>query len=190
VVSLVLRGIFLCRKLEIDWFYQSGCSYLFPDAWEKFIAPIPPEERGDLVSAYHRRLTGADESARLACAKAWSIWEATTSRLLIDEAAIAEYEDPYKALPFAGIENHYFFNHAFFESDRFLLDGARQIDHLPTRIIQGRYDVVCPATSAWDLHKAMPSADLRISPSSGHSAFEAENLSELVQATDDFRSLF
>lgn len=190
VVGLILRGIFLVRKIELDWFYQSGASYLFPDAWEKYLAPIPPDERGDMISAYYRRLTGEDETARLEAAKAWSIWEATTSHLYVDEEAIAEYEDPRKALPFARIECHYFFHKAFFPTDDFLLEKARGINHIPTRIVQGRYDLVCPARSAWDLKQAMPAADLRITPDAGHSAMEPGNKRELVQASEDFKELF
>lgn len=191
VVGLVLRGIFLVRKKEIDWFYQEGASYLFPDAWEKYLAPIPQAERGDLVSAYYLRLTHADPLVRTEAAKAWSIWEATTSHLYPDPVGVRRFEESEeRSLAFARIECHYFVNRAFFPEDGYLLRRAPEINHIPTRIAQGRYDVVCPLVSAWELKKAMPAADLRIVPDAGHSSFEPGIARELVQATNDFRTLF
>jgi proline iminopeptidase len=187
VTELVVRGIFLLRRWELEWFYQEGCSRLFPDAWEKYLEPIPPVERGDIISAYHRRLTSEDESTRLAAAQAWSTWEAATSFLLQDEEFINSHVDPHFALSFARIENHYFVNGGFFEVEGQLLRDAHKLKGIPGVIVHGRYDVVCPIANAWDLHKVWPEAKLLISPASGHSAFEAENASALIEATDSYR---
>lgn len=187
VSELVVRGIFLLRRWELEWFYQEGCSRLFPDAWEKYLAPIPEVERGDIMSAYHRRLTSDDESVRLAAAQAWSIWEASTSFLLQDDDFINSHEDAHFALSFARIENHYFVNGGFFEVEGQLLRDAHKLKGIPGVIVHGRYDVVCPIANAWDLHKLWPEAKLVISPTSGHSAFEAENASALIEATDSYR---
>ncbi|MFC6840032.1 prolyl aminopeptidase [Xanthomonas theicola] len=186
VTELVLRGIFLLRRWELEWFYQEGASRLFPEAWEHYLAAIPPVERADLISAYHRRLTSDDEATRLAAARAWSVWEGATSFLHVDADFVSGHEDAQFALAFARIENHYFVNGGFFEVEDQLLRGAAKIADIPGVIVQGRYDVVCPLQSAWDLHKAWPKAALEISPSAGHSAFEAENLDALVRATDAF----
>jgi proline iminopeptidase len=187
VSELVVRGIFLLRRWELEWFYQEGCSRLFPDAWEKYLEPIPEVERGDIISAYHRRLTSEDESVRLAAAQAWSIWEASTSFLLQDEDFINSHNDAHFALSFARIENHYFVNGGFFEVEGQLLRDAYKLKGIPGVIVHGRYDVVCPIANAWDLHKVWPEAKLMISPTSGHSAFEAENASALIEATDSYR---
>ena len=187
VSELVMRGIFLLRRWELEWFYQEGCSRLFPDAWEKYLEPIPEEERGDIISAYHRRLTSADESVRLEAAQAWSIWEASTSFMLQDEDFINSHNDAHFALSFARIENHYFVNGGFFEVEGQLLRDAHKLKGIPGVIVHGRYDVVCPIANAWDLHKVWPEAKLMISPTSGHSAFEAENASALIEATDSYR---
>lgn len=187
VRELVLRGIFLLRKIEIDWFYQRGCDALFPDAWEDYLAPIPVEERGDMLHAYHKRLISDDPAVRLEAAKAWSIWEGRTSCLHSNADLIARTADDEFALAFARIECHYFVNDGFFEKDTQLLDEVGKIRHIPTVIIQGRYDVVCPMESAWALHRAFPEADLRITPDAGHSAFEPGNVHELISATDRFR---
>lgn len=186
VTELVLRGIFMLRRWELAWFYQEGASRMFPDAWEHYLAPIPEHERGDLIAAYHRRLTSDDEATRLEAAKAWSIWEGGTSYLHIDPDYATSHGDPAFALAFARIENHYFVNGGFFEAEDQLLRDVHRIADIPGVIVQGRYDVVCPAQSAWELHKAWPKAELVITPASGHSAFEAENVDALVRATDRF----
>ena len=188
VLGLILRGIFLCRQSEIDWLYQGGAAQLYPDGWEQFIAPIPPEERGDLLHAYHRRLTDPDPAVQAAFAWPWSRWETQCSRLIADPAALEKDEDPAKTLAIARIEAHYFVNHSFFPSDDYLLAQAAQLDGIPTRIIQGRYDLVCPARSAWDLKRALPSADLRL-VHGGHSVRDEAISASLVQATEDFKSL-
>lgn len=187
VSELVVRGIFLLRRWELEWFYQEGCSRLFPDAWEKYLAPIPEVERGDIISAYHRRLTSENENVRLEAAQAWSIWEASTSFMLQDEDFINSHQDAHFALSFARIENHYFVNGGFFEVEGQLLRDAHRLKGIPGVIVHGRYDVVCPIANAWDLHKVWPEATLVISPTSGHSAFEAENASALIEATDSYR---
>jgi proline iminopeptidase len=189
VTGLILRGIFLCRTSEIQWFYQKGTSDLFADAWEKYVAPIPLDERKDMVTAYYKRLTSPDPEVMVEAAKAWSIWEASTSKLIPDPQSIARFDDTLKASAFARIECHYFVHHAFFESEDFLLRKAAEIRHIPTRIIQGRYDVVCPMISAWELSKAMPQAELRIVPDAGHSQFETGTVHELIQATEDFKNI-
>ncbi|MFO0552495.1 MAG: prolyl aminopeptidase [Polyangiaceae bacterium] len=186
VTELVLRGIFLLRKWEIDWFYQCGASRMFPDAWDAYLAPIPEEERGDLLAAYHRRLSSDDEKVALDAARAWSIWEGSTSCLFQDPDLIARMGADHFAIAFARIECHYFVHKGFFDRESLLLDRADRIRHVPTVIVQGRYDVVCPAESAWELKRALPDAKLVIVPDAGHSAMEAGILNELVLATDAF----
>ncbi|MET0623029.1 MAG: prolyl aminopeptidase [Pyrinomonadaceae bacterium] len=190
VRSLCLRGIFLCRPQEISWFYQEqqGASWLFPDVWEEYKKVIPEEERGDFVSAYYRRLTHADEAVRLEAARAWSVWEGSTSKLLFDYASIEKFSDPQFALAFARIECHYFMNNAFFPTENHLIENVGKIRHIPAVIVQGRYDVVCPMRSAWDLHRAWPEADLRVVPDAGHSVTEPGIIHELIEATDRFRT--
>jgi len=186
VTELVLRGIFMLRRWELEWFYQKGCDAIFPDVWEKYLEPIPLAERGDLMSAYHRRLTSADPTVRVESARAWSTWEGATSFLLQDPAHIASSGEDEFALAFARIENHYFVNGGFFDSDDQLLRDAYRLKDIPAVIVQGRYDVVCPMRSAWDLHRAWPEADLRIVADAGHSALEPGIVRELVEATDRF----
>jgi proline iminopeptidase len=185
VLGLVLRGIFLLRAKEIRWFYQDGAEMLFPDAWEDYLAPIPEAERHDLVGAYHRRLTSDDAATRLEAARAWSIWEARTSKLYVSDDLVSKYEDASFALAFARIECHYFMNRGFFASDDQLLADAGRLRDIPGFIVQGRYDVVCPMTSAWALHRAWPQARLVVVPDAGHSAFEPGIESALVDATEE-----
>jgi proline iminopeptidase len=186
VTELVLRGIFLIFESEIRWFYQWGTSELFPDAWEKFVAPIPDSERGDLMRAYHARLTSDDASVRTEAARAWSIWEAATSYLRVSADHIARAGEDEFALAFARIECHYFMNRGFFERETQLIDDVPKIRSIPAVIVQGRYDVVCPMVTAWRLHRAWPEADFRIAADAGHSAYEPSILHELVSATDRF----
>ncbi len=189
VQSLILRGIFLIRQWEIDWFYQQGCSAIYPDAWEKYLAPIPFEERTNLVKAYHKRLTSPDRTIRLEAAKAWSVWEAATSKLIQDPTQIEKFEEDNLAEAFARIECHYFINRGFFPTNDFLLDNTDKIKHIPCAIVQGRYDVVCPATSAWELHKRLPQSELYIVQDSGHSAMEPGIRSKLIECTNQFARL-
>lgn len=187
VSELVLRGIFTLRRQELEWFYQRGASALFPDAWEPYEALIPPAERHDMIAAYYRRLTSADPATRLRAAKAWSVWEAMTSHLLIDYDQVNAFTSDDFALAFARIECHYFVHAGFFTSDSQLLDGVEILRHLPAVIVQGRYDVVCPMETAWELHRRWPEADFRIVADAGHAAFEPGVAAALVDATDGFR---
>ena len=186
VNELILRGIFTVRKREIRWFYQEGASALFPDAWEAYVAPIPANERDDLVAAYHRRLTGHDVAEQLACAKAWSQWEASTLSLRPNPKLVIEFGNDAFALAFGRIECHYFVNRGFFANDDELLAEAAKLRGLPGVIIQGRYDVVTPAETAWALHKAWPEADFEIVPDAGHTATEPGIADALIRATDRF----
>ena len=184
--GLILRGIFMLRSKEIQWFYQSGASYIFPDAWEGYLAPIPEDERRDLVSAYYRRLTSPDATVRQVAARAWSTWEASTSKLVPDEVLVQRFGEDSFADAFARIECHYFVNGGFFERENQLLENVERIREIPAVIVQGRYDVVCPMVSAWELHRAWPEAELRVVAKAGHSASEPGIVSALVEATDRF----
>ncbi|KAM0754541.1 proline iminopeptidase [Meredithblackwellia eburnea MCA 4105] len=191
IKSLTLRGIFTLRKCELDFFYQGpGTSFLFPDQWDEYIAVIPEEERGDMVKAYYKRLTGTDEKVRAEAGRAWSRWEMATSRLHVDPEYIARADEPGFADAFARIESHYFVNAGFMPDGELLKkENIDKIRHIPTVIVQGRYDVVCPATTAWELHKQFPEAEFIIIPDAGHSAIEAGTEKELVKATDKFADL-
>lgn len=185
VAALVVRGIFLCRDEEIRWFYQAGAHRIFPDWWQGFLDPIPADERDDLLHAYHRRLTGQDEIARMAAAKAWSTWEGRTATLLPNPDVQAFFAEPRVALSLARIECHYFVNHSFLEPNQLLRD-AHLIAHIPGVIVQGRYDIICPMSSAWELHRAWPTARLVVVPDAGHAAFEVGIRRALVTATNRF----
>jgi proline iminopeptidase len=187
VTELVLRGIFMLRKQELDWFYQEGASAIFPDTWEDYLAAIPPAEHGELMQAYYRRLTSDDAKVRLQAARAWSVWEASTSFLLQSKEYMAHAGEDEFALAFARIECHYFVNAGFFEVEGQLLRDVDRIRRIPTVIAQGRYDVVCPMMSAWDLHRAWPEATLEIVADAGHSAYEPGIVDVLIEATDRFR---
>jgi proline iminopeptidase len=188
VTELVLRGIFLVRPWEFRWFYETadGAGALFPDLYEEYLKPIPPAERGDLMRAYYARLTSPDATVRAEAARAWSIWEGATSYLRVNTQDLEKFDEGPFAEAFARIECHYFINGGFLRTPSQLLDDVPRIRHLPCTIVQGRYDVVCPMKSAWDLHRAWPEADLRIVVDAGHSAFEPGIVSELVAATDRY----
>jgi proline iminopeptidase len=188
VTELVLRGIFLLRRWELEWFYQSevGTAALYPDLWKSYVEVIPKEERGDMIRAYYKRLTSENRAELERAATAWSIWESATSFLRLNENYIAKFGDPSFAAAFARIECHYFVNGGFLSTPNQLIENVDRIRHIPTVIVQGRYDIICPMRSAWELHLAWPEADLRIVPDAGHSAFEAGNTHELVEATDRF----
>ncbi len=187
--GLILRGIFLLRAAEIHWFYQDGASRIFPDAWEGYLQPIPPAERHDLIEAYYRRLTSPDAAVRTEAARAWSVWEASTSKLIPDPNLQAHFAEAEFAAAFARIECHYFINKGFFTQEDQLLQGCDRICHLPTVIVQGRYDVVCPMVSAWDLKQALPDAELIVVPDAGHSMTEPGIRSALLAAGDRFARL-
>ncbi len=186
VTELVLRGIFMIRKKEIDWFYQHGASEIFPDVWEQYRDAIPEPERRDFVSAYYQRLTHEDETIRLAAAIPWTTWEMATARLYTSPEVLNALVTPEFALKFARIECHYFTHKGFFESEDWILKNIEKIRSIPTVIVQGRYDVVCPATSAWDLHRAWPEAKFMLIPDAGHSSREPGISRALVSATDRF----
>jgi len=186
VTELVLRGVFLLRPSELGWFYQHGASVLFPERWEEFLAPIPTDERGDLLGAYHRRLTSADRAVQLEAARAWSVWEGATSSLLPNADRETAFAAPDFSLALARIEAHYFVNKGFFRSETQLLDDVDRIRGIPGVIVQGRYDVVCPAATAWELSRRWPEAALVVVADAGHSAYEPGITHELVAATDRF----
>ena len=183
VTEMVLRGVFLLRRREIEWYYQEGASRIFPEAWQKYLEPIPEDERDDMVGAYYRRLTSSDRTERIRAARAWSMWEGSTSRLVPDPELIKRTGDKRFAEAFARIECHYFINGGFFQEDNHLLQNAHRIQHIPTVIVQGRYDIVCPPESAYQLHQAHPNSTLIIAPKSGHSALEPEITTHLIAAT-------
>jgi proline iminopeptidase len=187
--GLILRGIFLLRPEEIRWFYQEGASWIYPDAWEHYVNAIPPAERGDFVRAYHARLTSPEPKVRAAAARAWSIWEGATSKLFQSQDMIARFGEDKFAEAFARIECHYFVNDGFFREPNQLLADVHKIRKIPGVIVQGRYDVVCPIKSAWDLHRAWPEAELHVVADAGHAASEPGILSRLVEAADRFATM-
>ncbi len=189
VSELILRGIFTLRRAELQWFYQEGCNWIFPDAFKAYQKPIPPEERGDMIAAYHKRLTGEDPVAQMEAARAWSIWEGATLSLLHDDARIAAFGNAAYALAFARIECHYFVNKGFFTRDDQLIADAHKIRDIPGVIVHGRYDVVTPLRSAWDLKQAWPEADLRIAPLAGHAMTEPGIIHEIIAASERFADL-
>lgn len=185
VHALIVRGIFLLRRAELLWFYQEGASWLFPDLWEKYQAPIPEAERDDMMAAYRRRLTGEDPQARLEAAHAWTQWESNTITLLPDPAHQQAHTSDEAALAFARIENHYFVNAGFMDEGQ-LLANAHRLADIPGVIVQGRYDVCTPARSAWELHQAWPQADFHLIPDAGHAFDEPGILAQLIAATDRY----
>lgn len=187
VSEMVLRGIFMLRKKELDWFYQYGASNIFPEAWQKFIEPIEQNERDDLMAAYHKIFLSNNEEKKLNAAIAWSRWEGSTSSLSYNPDMANSFSDPKFALAFALIENHYFVNKGFLEHENQLIEsGINIIRDIPTVIVQGRYDIVCPISTAWELSQNWPEAELIVAPSSGHTAFELEITHELIKATNTF----
>ena len=183
-LGMVLRGIFLLRKKEIDWFYQEGASKIFPEAWRKYIEPIPPSERGNMLEAYHKYLTSEDADLRNLAAKCWSIWEGSCSHLHPNPNTVNHLGDQQTALAMARIENHYFMNNGFFRNENQLLEDIDKIRHIPGVIVHGRYDMVCPVESAFELAELWPEADLKILPDSGHSCMEEGTRSELLKSTN------
>lgn len=182
VLGLILRGIFLCSRREIHWFYQDGASRIFPDYWEDYLRPIPEAERGDLVRAYYKRLVGDDEVARMAAAKAWSLWEGRAATLQLSKSVVDHFARPSTALSLARIECHYFMHDSFLEVDQILRNAHRLAD-IPAIIVHGRYDIVCPVENAWALHRAWPQATLKIIADAGHSASEPGITDALIKAT-------
>ena len=186
VLALILRGIFLGRPKELRWFYQFGAHHLFPDQWEKYIEQIPASERGDLMQAFYRRLTSSDEATRKIAASAWSSWEGATLKLLFDPQLFAQFTEDAHADALARLECHYFVNRCFFKTDNWLLEHVAAIRKIPAVIIQGRYDIVCPMESAWELHKAWPEAEFIVIKDAGHAASEPGIADALLEATERF----
>jgi proline iminopeptidase len=184
--GLALRGIFLTRPKELKWFYQYGASEIYPDFWERYRDEIPVDERDDFMTAYHKRLTSDDEKTRLSAARAWSVWEGSTSKLFPDKDLMSHWEGEHEALSLARIECHYFMNNSFFDSENYLIENVDKIRHIPTYIVQGRYDVVCPMVSAWELHKAFPESKLVIVDDAGHSVSEKGISAALIEVMDNF----
>ncbi|RYG35617.1 MAG: prolyl aminopeptidase [Burkholderiales bacterium] len=184
VLGLMLRGVFLLKESEIHWFYQNGASNLFPDAFDRYVAPIPEAERGDLLKAFYKRLTGKNATARAEAAAAWARWEGETLSIQGPKLRPPRFDEADFLDAFARIECHYFHNKGFFDSDGWLLDQAEKFGDLPGVIVHGRYDVVTPLSSAWALSKAWPKAQLKIVPDAGHSSLEPGIVSELIKASD------
>ncbi len=187
VSHLIIRGIFLCREDEIQWFYQSGAHQIFPDAWKGYVEPIPLDERHDFVTAFYKRLTSDDPAVRMAAAKAWSGWEGATIHLIPDEKTFLKFSSDEMAIAVARIECHYFINKCWWRTDNQLIEDVGRIRHIPTVIVHGRYDVVCPVKNAFDLHEAFPEAELRIVADGGHGFDEPGILKELMAAVERFK---
>lgn len=187
VTGLVLRGIFLCRKEEIHWFYQNGASQVFPDFWEPYLNIIPESEREDMLAAYYKRLTGNNESEKKSAAHAWSVWEGSTAKLIPDPETIGHFGGDHIALSLARIEAHYFINGCWWRTDNQLIEDIHKIRHIPAVIVHGRYDMVCPYKNAWDLHKAWPEAKFDPIPVAGHAVDEAGIIDALIRATESFK---
>ncbi len=185
VSALVVRGVYTLTRAELDWYYQFGVSEIFPDKWERFVAPIPEDERGDMIAAYRKRLTSGDAAVRLEAALAWSVWEGETITLLPDAALSRAHGDARFAEAFARIENHYFFHNVWLEENQLLRD-AHKLRGIPGAIVQGRYDMPCPARYAYALHKAWPEAEFHIVEGAGHAYSEPGILDQLIKATDGF----
>lgn len=183
-LAIILRGIFLLRQQELEWFYQDGASRMFPDAWQRYYHAIPEAERDDLLQAYYRRLTHDDPEVRIPAARAWATWEASTSKLIPNDSLVQSFEDAKFAEAFARIEAHYFVHGGFLDHPDQLIHNVERIRHIPGFIVQGRYDVVCPPQTAWDLHRAWPEAEFHMVPDAGHSATEPGIVDRLVDATD------
>jgi proline iminopeptidase len=183
VNGLILRGIFLCRDEDLDWFYQNGADRIFPDYWHDFLAPIPEDERDDMMAAYYKRLTGDNELAKMAAAKAWSIWEGRCATLRPNPDVVSHFADPHIALAMARIEAHYFVNKIFCEDNQ-IIANADKLNGIPGFIIHGRYDMVCPLDNAFALHTAWPDSELQIIRDAGHSAREPSIADALVKATN------
>ena len=188
VMGLIVRGIFLCREKEIEWFYQKGADRIFPDYWQDFIAPIAEDERDNLLNAYHQKLTGKDEIAQMHAAKAWSIWEGRTATLKHNKNVVDHFGSAHTALSLARIECHYFMHDSFLEENQ-ILNNADKLQNIPGVIVQGRYDLICPLESAWELHQAWPKAELKIIADAGHSATEPGTVDALINATDEMANI-
>lgn len=184
VSAMILRGIFLCREKDLHWFYQEGADRIFPDYWKDYLQPIAQSERGDMMSAYYKKLTGDNELAKMAAAKAWSLWEGRCATLRPHPDVVAHFSDPHLATSLARIEAHYFVNKAFIDAEQ-ILNNAEKLKGIPGIIIHGRYDIVCPLDNAYDLHQKWPGSELHIIRDAGHSALEPSITDALVRATNE-----
>lgn len=189
VTGLVLRGIFLCREEDIHWFYQFGVHHVFPDFWEPYYNLIPEAERQDMLTAYYKYLTGKDESFKIKAAKAWSKWEGSTAKLIPNKELINAFESDHMALSLARIEAHFFINKCWFRTDNQLIEDVYKIRHIPSVIVHGRYDMVCPFKNAWDLHKAWPEAKFDVIDVAGHAVDEPGIIDALIRATESFKTI-
>jgi len=189
VLAMILRGIFLCREQELGWIYGGGAARFYPEEWQEFSSLIPEEERNDLLRAYHQRLTGDNELARMAAAKAWAKWEAKTSAIQPSKTVLQSFTEPHTATSLSRIESHYFINQGFLRPNQILEDISR-IENIPGTIVQGRYDMVCPMQSAYELYKAWPRSELDIIPDAGHSATERGIIDALIRATTHYGKEF
>jgi proline iminopeptidase len=189
VSGIIIRGVFLARQSELDWLHKSGMNQAFPDEWERFVEPIPLADRGDIPKAYLRILTGPDKARQLEAAKTWSRWEAATMNLIPDQAAIDDFANPEKALAIARIECQFTVDRFYLKSDNYLLENISKIRHIPVWIVQGRYDLICPVISAWELHRALPNSKLVIVPDGSHSPLGPGMSSRLVEAAEEFKGI-
>lgn len=190
VSELILRGVFMLRQAELSWFYQEGAHWIFPEAWAEYTAPIPSHERHDMIAAYHRRLTGEDQTARITCAKAWSRWEGRAITLLPNQSIIDHFSSDQFALALSRIECHYFFNKGFFTQDDWILANMHRIRHIPAVIVHGRYDICTPVKNALDLKGAWPEAELHVIPDAGHMVSEPGIVNQLIAGTEQFKHHF
>lgn len=189
VMGMILRGIFLCRDRDLQWFYQEGAHHIFPDYWQEYEEIIPLAERSDMISAYYRRLTGSDELAKMNAAKHWSVWEGRCSTLRPSADKEAHYSDPHLALAMARIEAHYFVNEAFIEQNQ-IIKNADKLVGIPATIVHGRYDMVCPLDNAVSLYNALPDSELHIIRDAGHASSEPSITDALVRATEEMAERF
>ncbi|WP_066736449.1 prolyl aminopeptidase [Cupriavidus sp. D384] len=189
VSELVLRGVYTVSQAELDWYYQFGVSEMFPDKWARFQAPVPAAERGNMMAAYRRLLTGDDRQKQLEAARAWSVWEAETITLLPNPDIAAKHDEGHFALAFARIENHYFTHRGWLDDGQLLRD-AHKLAGIPGVIVHGRYDMPCPARYAWALHQAWPDADFHLIEGAGHAWTEPGIMDQLLAATDRFAASF
>ena len=190
VLGLILRGIWLSRKSEVHWLYQEGASKFYPEVWEEYLKPIPKEKRDDIVKAYYEIFNTGSKEEQIEAAKPWSIWEGSISKLIPSEDLINSFGDPFNAISIAKIECHYFVNNMFAKSDNYVLENIDKMSHIPTVIVNGRYDLVCPICTAWELHKMLPKSEFTAVKDAGHSATEPGIIAELVKSTEKYKELY
>ena len=189
VLGLILRGVFLCREQDTAWFYQDGAKRIFPDYWEDFVHPIPQSERHDMLAAYYQRLTGSNELAKMAAAKAWSLWEGHCATLRPSHDVVEAFADPHRAMSLARIESHYFINDAFIEANQ-IMENVSRLEGIPGIIVHGRYDMICPLDNAFELHRHWHDSELHIIRDAGHASREPGIVDALIRATRDMAKRF